>query len=218
MDYLHKVSKRAKNLSIKINANGQVVVTSPRFIPKFLIKKFIEKSQVWINAQQQKKLKQKQNSLNTANIFGKKYQKNIIHNLNKKFGIFINNQKLVINLINPNVPQKTISNKINTFLKNTATKYIIPRTHQLSKKMELDFNKITIREQTTRWGSCSSKKNLNFNWHLVHFNPEIIDYVIVHELSHLRHLNHSRQFWQLVKQYDPAYPKHRGFLKRHNCC
>lgn len=218
MDYLHKISKRAKNLSIKINSDGQVVVTSPRFVPKFLIKKFIKKSQDWINAQQQKRLKQKQHSSNSVNIFGKKYQKNIIHDLNKKFGIFINKQKLVVNLVNPNIPKKTVSHKINTFLKNTAAKYIIPRAHQLAKKMELDFNKITLREQTTRWGSCSSKKNLSFNWHLVHFNPEIIDYVIIHELSHLKHLNHSRQFWQFVKQYDPAYPKHRGFLKRRNCC
>lgn len=218
MDYLHKISKRARNLSIKINADGEVVVTSPRFMPKFLIKQFVQKSQNWIDVQQKKMIKQKQHSLNSVNIFAKKYEKIIIHDLNKKLGIFINKQKLVINLINPNIPKKTINHKINTFLKNTATKYIVPRTHQLAKKMELDFNKITLREQTTRWGSCSSKKNLNFNWHLVHFSPEIIDYVIIHELSHLKHLNHSSRFWQFVKQHDPAYSQHRGFLKRHSCC
>ena len=81
--------------------------------------------------------------------------------------------------------------------------------------MDINFNSITLREQKTRWGSCSSKGNLNFNWRLVHYRPEIIDYVIIHELAHRTHMNHSAKFWQLVEKYDPEYRKHRGFLKRH---
>ena len=80
--------------------------------------------------------------------------------------------------------------------------------------MQTSYNKITLRRQKTRWGSCSSKKNLNFNWQLVYFEPKIIDYVIIHELAHLTHMNHSKNFWQLVEKYDPEYKKHVGWLKR----
>jgi predicted metal-dependent hydrolase len=105
-------------------------------------------------------------------------------------------------------------NKVDNFLKSTASEYLVAQTHILAKKMNLTFNKLTLRKQKTRWGSCSSKKSLNFNWKLVHFEPKIIDYVIIHELAHLSHMDHSRNFWNLVEKYDPEYKKHRGWLKR----
>jgi len=109
---------------------------------------------------------------------------------------------------------KKYQDKLEKFLKNTANHYIIARTHKIAEKMDLKFNKITLKKQKTRWGSCSSQRNLNFNWQLVHFETHIIDYVIIHELSHLVHMNHSRDFWKLVERYDPEYKKHVGWLKR----
>ncbi|NLB89364.1 MAG: M48 family metallopeptidase [Syntrophomonadaceae bacterium] len=72
--------------------------------------------------------------------------------------------------------------------------------------------KVTIKEQKKRWGSCSSKVNLNFNWKLIMAPPAIIDYVVVHEMAHLIHLNHSKQFWDLVESILPDYKERRKWL------
>ena len=75
------------------------------------------------------------------------------------------------------------------------------------------YTSITIRDQKTRWGSCSAKGNLNFNWKLVLMPPEVLDYVVVHELAHRKEMNHSRKFWAEVKNVLPDYEKRRKWLK-----
>lgn len=77
----------------------------------------------------------------------------------------------------------------------------------------VSYNDVRIKEQKTRWGSCSGKGNLNFNWKLVTAPMEILDYVIIHELCHLRFLNHSKQFWHMVEMYMPDYNNARKWLK-----
>ncbi len=94
-------------------------------------------------------------------------------------------------------------------------KQIIPqRTEYFANIIDVKYNRISIRHQSTRWGSCSSKKNLNFNCLLVLCPQEITDYVIVHELCHLRHPNHSKAFWNEVFKFCPEYKKHREWLKK----
>ena len=102
--------------------------------------------------------------------------------------------------------------------RTTAEKYIRQRAEQVAKKMQIDFRGLTLRQQKSRWGSCSSRGNLNFNWRLVHYPPQIIDYVIIHELAHRREMNHSAAFWRLVGHYDSEYKQHRQELakKRYN--
>jgi len=79
----------------------------------------------------------------------------------------------------------------------------------------VDFGRITIRSQRTRWGSCSAKGNLNFNCLLMLTPPEILDYVVVHELCHRRELNHSAAFWAEVERVLPDYRVSRKWLKEH---
>jgi predicted metal-dependent hydrolase len=83
------------------------------------------------------------------------------------------------------------------------------------KSMGLHYNSIFIRGQRTRWGSCSPAGNLTLNWKLLMAPEEIIDYVIVHELSHLRHMNHSKKFWEMVEHYCPNWRKYRKWLVTH---
>lgn len=93
-------------------------------------------------------------------------------------------------------------------------KRIFPeRTAYFAKRMGVDYGRITIREQKTRWGSCSSKGNLNFNWKLVLLAPELLDYVVVHELAHRREMNHSVAFWKVVEAELPDYRERRRRLK-----
>lgn len=81
--------------------------------------------------------------------------------------------------------------------------------------MGVTYGRITIREQKTRWGSCSSKGNLNFNWRLI-FAPEyVLDYVVVHELAHRKEMNHSKAFYAVIESVLPDYQTAKKWLKDH---
>lgn len=86
---------------------------------------------------------------------------------------------------------------------------------QIFKQTNLPYVNITIREQKTRWGSCSSSGTLSFNWRLMLAPPRILDYVVVHELCHFKYMDHSKEFWSLVESVLPDYRERRKWLKEH---
>ena len=87
------------------------------------------------------------------------------------------------------------------------------RVSYFARLMGVSYRNITIREQKTRWGSCSSEKNLNFNWKLILAPPEVLDYVVIHELCHLKEMNHSKAFWDEVEKVMPEYETYKLWLK-----
>ena len=91
------------------------------------------------------------------------------------------------------------------YLSEDAKRLIPPRVNYFARQMGVSFKRITIRTQRTRWGSCSSKDNLNFNCLLMLAPEEVLDYVIVHELCHLKEMNHSKKFWSIVESTLPDY-------------
>ena len=88
------------------------------------------------------------------------------------------------------------------------------RLSHFNKMYNFKINRIAIKNTKTRWGSCSSKGNLNFNYKIIYLKPEFADYLIVHELCHLGEMNHSRRFWNLVLKTIPDYAKINKQLKR----
>lgn len=99
--------------------------------------------------------------------------------------------------------------------KEAARSYIPKRVAYYHDMTGGTYNRISIRDQKTRWGSCSSKGTLSFNWRLMLAPPTILDYVVVHELCHLNHMNHSKAFWQSVEAVYPDYRNARKWLKEH---
>ncbi len=102
------------------------------------------------------------------------------------------------------------------FLKNKeeARSLILERLKYFSDLYGFKYGRVSIRNQKTRWGSCSKKGNLNFNYRLVHLSQKLLDYVIVHELCHLKEFNHGSGFWSLVKKEIPNYQEIRRELKK----
>lgn len=98
-------------------------------------------------------------------------------------------------------------------LADEALEYIPERVEHFAKIVGVDYGRITIRNQKTRWGSCSSKGNLNFNCLLMLTPPEVIDYVVVHELCHRKEMNHSKAFWSEVEKVIPDYKRWVKWLK-----
>ncbi len=88
-------------------------------------------------------------------------------------------------------------------LQKLAKSFLTKRLHQLCELKDIGFPaRVTVRNQSSRWGSCSYKKGISLNWRLILLSPELQDYVIYHELAHLKEMNHSRSFWDLLVSYD----------------
>jgi predicted metal-dependent hydrolase len=96
-----------------------------------------------------------------------------------------------------------------------AEKLLAKRTGELCRALGVTCNRLSVREAKTRWGSCSQKGNLSLNWKLIMAPEAVIDYVIIHELSHLKELNHSKKFWSLVAARCPQWRKHKRWLRDH---
>lgn len=139
-------------------------------------------------------------------------QKEIDRVLNEKeFWILKNIEEIKKNRVGD--PEELTRAQIDE-LADRALEYIPKRVIYFSMQMKVYFGNVTIRNQKTRWGSCSSKGNLNFNCQLMRMPPEVIDYVVVHELCHLKEMNHSKAFWEEVEKVMPDYQKHRDYLKK----
>lgn len=98
-------------------------------------------------------------------------------------------------------------------LAGEACKVIPKRVQYFAELVGVDYGRITIRNQRTRWGSCSSRGNLNFNCLLMLTPAEVLDYVVVHELCHRKEMNHSKAFWREVQKVIPDYKRHEKWLK-----
>ena len=96
-----------------------------------------------------------------------------------------------------------------------AARLINDMACRLSSQIRIKYRRIAIRGQKTRWGSCSRRKNLSFNWKLIMAPEPVVEYVVIHELLHLREMNHSRKFWELVARYCPDWRELKKWLKQH---
>ena len=105
----------------------------------------------------------------------------------------------------PEVTEESDRERIQTFIEEKVSYY--------ASVMGVSYGRITMRNQKTRWGSCSSVGNLNYNWKLVLMPPVVLDYVVVHELAHRREMNHSAAFWKVVATWMPDYKKYRKWLR-----
>lgn len=87
---------------------------------------------------------------------------------------------------------------------------------QESERLGAEPGKLSVRDQRTRWGSCSAKGDLSFSWRLILTPPEVLRYVVIHELCHLRELNHSKRFWELLDEAMPGWKAHADWLREHS--
>jgi predicted metal-dependent hydrolase len=113
--------------------------------------------------------------------------------------------------IRPARPRRLVSTE--NASRKTAKDIICARVQYWGAALNLEYGRVFIKDQRTLWGSCSGRRNLNFNWHLAAAPPEVLDYVVIHELCHLREMNHSKKFWGLVAAICPDYAARRKWLR-----
>ena len=109
----------------------------------------------------------------------------------------------------------TVAKKVMEFLKRQARADLTTAVARYSAMLGVKAASITLRDTTSRWGSCSSTGALNFSWRIVLAPPEVLDYLAAHEVAHLREMNHSDAFWSLVAEICPDYEAHKAWLRVH---
>lgn len=200
-----------KTISLSINKELEVVVKAPFHITKKTIETFLAKHRDWID-------KQKLNLSNQNQITFLEWEK--VSFLWDNFKIIFddkNTKKITFDwdyfIVNTKYREK-IKDVFIDFYKNKALLYIKERVDFFAIKYNLVYNNIRISSAKWKWWSCSSKKNLTFVYNLILANKKIIDYVIVHELAHLKQMNHSKLFWLEVENMMIDYKEHRLWLKQ----
>lgn len=211
--YKIRRSKRAKHIRLTIRNPSEVILTLPKFVPEFLGHQFVKAKRDWILSTIR--------NISTNALPTKIYQDGnkikflgteiitlkIESSLSKSFVYDVDQLKLKI------TKPEDIKDLLEKFYKTQARDYITHKALHYSERLGVQFNRIALKNNRTNWGSCSSKKNLNFNWRIILAPKEIVDYLVIHEVCHLREMNHGSNFWALVKQLDPNYKTHKAWLK-----
>ena len=104
---------------------------------------------------------------------------------------------------------------VTNWLHQKADEVLKKRTQEWAEKIGVEYNHIVLKDQKTLWASCSGKKNINYSYRIIKMPPAVQDYLMVHELCHLVHMNHGPEYWQLVAQFCPDYKLHRRWLNEH---
>lgn len=205
--YRLRYSKRAKYLRLQISSGGLEMIL-PYGYNLFSAENFLSGKKSWIK----KHLIKRNNKQEKFLLFGNEIS------VVQEFDFFIKKhrtryEKNILTITSPPNNNVEIKKLYELWLKHQAKNYLIDRVNALAAKYHFAINKISIRGQKTRWGSCSARRNLSFNYKLIQYRKEIIDYVIVHELCHLLEMNHSKKFWILVERLCPDYRILKSDLK-----
>lgn len=211
-DYVERSDR--KTLSLTVLKNGNVIVKAPISIKDEVIEKFVFDKQDWISSK-----------LSMINKTQLKFD-DVIHY--QKFMLYGNKYSLVFDdvkniKVNDSfeiiLPQKLEHDKVlrllKTWYKKVAKKVLGDRLAFIENKINLKSKSLRIGDSKGKWGSCNSLKRIMFNWRVIMLPPEIIDYVIIHELCHLVEMNHSKKFWTLVERFMPKAQIHKKSIKEY---
>lgn len=183
------IRSRRRTIAIEIDREGRVLVRAPYNVGNLKIRQFVEEKSGWI----ERTLERIRVRATGPEGPGQFDDSGVIST--------------------DNLPKLSEAD-IRT-LTDEAAEVIPGKVAFFAERIGVTYGRISIRHQKTRWGSCSAKGNLNFNCLLMQAPGEILDYVIIHELCHRRHMDHSREFWEEVERVCPEYKRHRKWLRDH---
>jgi len=207
------IRTKRKSIALIVEPDGRLVVRAPMRISDADIKHLVKQKERWIR-EKQKQVKDK-STQSTQKVYkdgeeflylGKSYQLKIVADLNPALVL---SRKFYLS--RRALPKAEIV--FTEWYREQARAVISERVKLYAARHGFKYRKIRITSARTRWGSCSSMGNLNFTWRLVMAPPEVIDYVVVHELAHLRVNNHSKEFWKQVERIMPDYKQRLKWLK-----
>ncbi len=195
---------------MQIKNRGELEVILPRGLQISDAEKFLHKKSEWIK----KHINNKNQYQNKFYLLGNEIK------IIQEYDLFIKRHKIyfrnnILTIIGPSGSTYSSKKLFESWLRKLAKKSLVARVQKIADDLNFRIGKVSIRGQKTRWGSCSAKGNLSFNYNLLKFRKEVSDYVIIHELCHLKEMNHSNNFWKLVEEFCPDYKALRKELKTH---
>ena len=199
LTYQLRYSKKAKYLRLQINPSTGLEVVLPQKCKINEAEKFIFKKKEWI-LKHIGTVPVKEDFTYLGEPIG----------INQRYNLFSVKHKIIFNkgillIESPSDSCEDLNFIYNGWLKHLAKSYLPERIRVLARRNGFNLNGIRIRNQRTRWGSCSTSGNISLNYRLMKYRKEVIDYVIIHELCHLKEMSHSKKFWKLVEQIIPNY-------------
>lgn len=216
MDFLKDyniIRRKVKHIRININRDKNVKIIIPMKYPLTELKKVIEKRSGWIKEKQQyfdnMKSRYFKMQKNEILYLGRKYK--FIYNSEPNNSVKIDDKKLEI----CSGIKLSDSNVLLNWQRAEARRFILKRLEEINKSGRFKYNRIFVRNQKTKWGNCSSKKNLSFNWRLIMTPLFVLDYLIYHELIHLEVMNHSKEYWLRLSLVYPDYKEANKWLKQY---
>ncbi|MCJ8339647.1 MAG: M48 family metallopeptidase [Pseudomonadales bacterium] len=220
-DYSIVRSNRRKTLCIQIK-RGEVRVLAPSHYPQRQIEQFIRAKAQWINEKlllQSSRSEQLQPLQDGSQLLCRGQIKTLKVLSAKAFSLIETEQQLCMYIpvrVKAENRHAYIKRQLGSWFQGQALQYLPQRLAQLSQQTKLQPGDWQIKQYKARWGSCNSKGLIRLNYLLMMTPDFVIDYVLIHELCHLKQMNHSAKFWALVNSHCPDYPLAKQWLKQHN--
>lgn len=184
MEITFRTSTRARHLRITIKSSGECVVTIPKRMPMVLVNRFVAEKAEWIRAKQAEWIRAKQEEVGKRGVGG--WGSGVVGAENLP-------------------PMRKYAD-----VKQESLRFATQRVEAMNASFGFSYKAIRVRNQKTRWGSCSRRGNLNFNYRILYLPPHLADYIVVHELCHLKEFHHGKKFWDLVAR---VFPNHQELRK-----
>ncbi len=206
------IRSNRKTLSVCIDCFGKLTVRAPRRCTDERIFAFLQEKEGWI-LRQKSKTQGAGIDLPTENLNGYSFlllgEKHLVTLIGGRYIRFDWDRKEIF------VPEKNAKERLTKWLKENAKRIFTECTSRRAREMSVSFQSVEISPARSKWGSCSFDNKLRYSFRLLYAPKDVIDYVIVHELAHTKHKNHSPAFWQEVAKWKVDYKEKRKWLKEH---
>ena len=202
----------SKGFRATMKPNGKLHVSVPSVMPMIMVKRQIKSMRTHLK---EFIAKQPLNLYDEGSSIGKTHSLRVRQG--GRFAVSAHGSQLIVTLGSDSLSSERVQNAIRTsaikIIRKQARDYLPGRLAELSRAHNLNYVKVRLSHAGTRWGSCSSSGTISLNIGLMNLPYELIDYVLLHELAHTKHMNHSEAFWKLVEKMDGDYKLHRKVLK-----
>jgi predicted metal-dependent hydrolase len=218
--YHVRASARARRLSLRMREKDAVEIVVPPFLRGVNPERVLREMEGWIL----RTMDRMQHRARTApaqpvgagsviSFLGRSLTVRVGDTDRKRVTVSLEGEELWV--VHPGGAKVDIAGAVRRWCLAQAKTIIPRRVVELNSRWNLPCSSVVVRNQKTRWGSCSRKGTLSLNWRLVLIPPEVMDYLIFHELAHLREMNHSPRFWKVVASLCPAYAESERWLRKH---
>jgi len=219
VEYALKRSRGAKRTRVRVGPQG-VQVILPASLAEARAEEVLKRNSGWVMEQlafvkRSGSLRRSESDSNGFLLRGKQVRVKLINSPHAHRSSSVEYDSGVVYVKSPTGSPQTALKALELWLRREARSDIASTLSKRAVEIGRRPNRVYIMGQRTKWGNCSRKRNLSFNWRLVMAPPEVLDYIVVHELAHLIEPYHSNKFWLIVRSHCPLYPRYREWLRHH---